>query len=310
MVDVVGNPNEAAIDCVVMLGIALGVSGGRFVPSEPVRRDQMASFIARMMETLGVTLPAPTEQGFSDITGNVHGDRINQLAAVGIAEGVSPVRFETSAPVRCDQMATFLVRAIKSLLAEVMPDQGTAFVDVQGTVHASSVDKLAAAGIAESVGSGTRYQPHGPVRRDQMASLLARSVNHVAQTRSSGPSVAPTARSARFRPPATMICRSGRVPRQISISQTRFELNETWLYRWNPTARQWQVVAQWPPTPAHAYWVHPIVFTNVPPGYYATVVVARNLAGPWFNVRPVAYGTTRNPMDWGTQWGSPWCHVR
>lgn len=51
--DVAGNTHERTIDCVSWYGIARGTLPGAYSPAQSVRRDQMASFAARL-------LPAPT----------------------------------------------------------------------------------------------------------------------------------------------------------------------------------------------------------------------------------------------------------
>ena len=53
-----------------------------YCPHDPVRRDQMASFLAR-----GFELPAATEDFFPDDEGNTHEDNINRVAAAGITQG-------------------------------------------------------------------------------------------------------------------------------------------------------------------------------------------------------------------------------
>lgn len=50
--DVVGNPHERAVDCVVWYGLAKGVGPRTYAPRQPVRRDQMATFVTRAMERL------------------------------------------------------------------------------------------------------------------------------------------------------------------------------------------------------------------------------------------------------------------
>ncbi|MTV24524.1 hypothetical protein FTX61_03705 [Nitriliruptoraceae bacterium ZYF776] len=45
-----GSPHEAAIDATAAAGLVAGRGGGRFAPSEDVRRDQLATFLARVVE--------------------------------------------------------------------------------------------------------------------------------------------------------------------------------------------------------------------------------------------------------------------
>jgi len=73
----------------------------------------MASFVARTVERSGGQLPAAGDQGFGDIAGNVHAERINQLAAAGIVQGTAAGTYAPGSPVTRAQMATFLVRAFE-----------------------------------------------------------------------------------------------------------------------------------------------------------------------------------------------------
>jgi hypothetical protein len=175
--DIVGSVHEAAIDCVAWWEIARGVSEERYAPGRTVRRDQMASFLARLMEALGYDLPAPSDQGFTDVAGNVHADRINQLAAVGVTMGATTTTYAPSAGVRRDQMATFLVRALETVTGQELASGGSSFTDVAGNVHEANIDKVAAAEITLGAGDGTVYEPRREVRRDQMASFLARTLD-------------------------------------------------------------------------------------------------------------------------------------
>ncbi len=177
--DVAGNRHEAAIDCVVWRGVARGATARTYAPGLQVTRGQMASLLANVVEHAGVTLPAPSDQGFDDLAGSVHADRVNQLAAAGLVAGVTRNAYRPGAVVSRAQMATFLVRAIELVEDARMAAGRDAFHDDDGNVHEASIDKLAAAGIASGSGDGT-YLPSAGVRRDQMASFLARVLERFA----------------------------------------------------------------------------------------------------------------------------------
>ena len=51
-----------------------------------------------------------------------------------------------------------------------------AFSDDDGNVHEQSIDRLAAAGVVQGVAAG-RYDPFGPVSRQQMSAFLMRYVD-------------------------------------------------------------------------------------------------------------------------------------
>ena len=59
-------------------------------------------------------LPAPSDQGFTDIEGSPHEDAINQLAEVGILNGKTPTEFAPNDPATRGQAASMLARAIEA----------------------------------------------------------------------------------------------------------------------------------------------------------------------------------------------------
>jgi hypothetical protein len=184
------NVHAANIDCLTGLGLLRGRTDGRYVPELPTRRDQMAALIARMVDAKadsavdeGSITPLPAYDGtnrFDDVADDsVHVAAINRLAQVGITLGTGLTTFEPGAPVTRAQMASFIARAEEHMTGEgfplPVPDH---FVDVGG-VHRDNVNAIAGAGIA--VGDGvSRFHPRSAVRRDQVASFLARTlaVNH------------------------------------------------------------------------------------------------------------------------------------
>lgn len=82
----------------------------RFCPSSAVTREQMATFLTRIMN-----LPSVRGNRFRDVTGT-HAANINALAASGITRGCNPptnARFCPSEVVSREQMASFLARALR-----------------------------------------------------------------------------------------------------------------------------------------------------------------------------------------------------
>jgi spore germination protein YaaH len=99
--------HEDAINRLATAGITFGCAPSRFCPSGTVRRDEMASFLAR---ALG--LPEETTDHFTDDEGNQHESNINRLADAGVASGCTPTRYCPSGVVSREQMAAFLQRAL------------------------------------------------------------------------------------------------------------------------------------------------------------------------------------------------------
>jgi hypothetical protein len=71
--------------------VVRGTSSANYSPGNPVRRDQMASFVMRLLEAAGVDAPPPRHQGFTDLGGNVHANRVNQLAQLGVVHGADAI---------------------------------------------------------------------------------------------------------------------------------------------------------------------------------------------------------------------------
>ena len=163
-----GNEHEGFIEAIAAAGITLGCNpeGTLYCPAEPVRRDQMASFIAR-----GFELPAAGEDFFPDDEGNTHEDNINRVAAAGITLGFDDGTFGPTLLVSRAQMASFLARAM-----ELDPVPGDRFADVSG-VHEGNINAIAEEGVTLGCDqAGTLFCPDESVRRDQMASFLGRAL--------------------------------------------------------------------------------------------------------------------------------------
>ena len=160
-----GNMHEPNIQAIAQEGITLGCGGTRYCPAVTVRRDEMASFLARALD-----LPPLSSGPFSDIGGNIHAGAINAIAAAGITLGCQTGRYCPASSVRRDEMASFLARAF-----ELSPTSSP-FADTVGNVHESNIGAIAAAGITLGCGA-SRYCPAGLVRRDEMASFLARALD-------------------------------------------------------------------------------------------------------------------------------------
>jgi hypothetical protein len=165
--------------------------GQRFYrPAESVPRDQLATMVANTLRAGGYPLPAPTDQGFEDISAdNPHRDNINILAQLGVVNGKTDTRYEPLVPVKRDQMASFLVQAaefaygtpddpdvLDGNVAEFEGgDESAGFLDVLPTnTHAANIAAaVRLLGVATGV-SEERYAPEQETRRDQMASFIVR----------------------------------------------------------------------------------------------------------------------------------------
>ncbi len=96
------------INALAAAGITLGCDTNRYCPTDPVRRDQMASFLTRAFE-----LAPAAGAGFTDVTAqNPHASDIDAIAAAGITLGCGPGTYCPTDPVQRDQMASFLRRSL------------------------------------------------------------------------------------------------------------------------------------------------------------------------------------------------------
>lgn len=176
--DDVSGTHAEAIACATWHGVAQGRTTTTYEPAAPVRRDQIATFLARLLAHAGIDLPAPDDQGFTDIAGNRHADAINQLAELGVITGVTESRFAPAQPMTRAQMATLLVRTYELAAGRTLPRALDEFDDDNGSRHEASIDRAASTGFA-SGRTLSSYEPGGTVRRDQMATFLMRVVAHL-----------------------------------------------------------------------------------------------------------------------------------
>jgi hypothetical protein len=169
-----GNVHEGAIEAIAAAGITKGCNppvNDLFCPAESVTRGQMAAFLARALDL------APVDDDyFGDDDGSVFELQINSLAAAGVTKGCNPPAndlFCPHDPVTRGQMAAFLVRAY----GYTDDGGGDRFADDDGSVFESSIDRLATAAITLGCNppGNTMYCPTRPVRRDEMATFLARA---------------------------------------------------------------------------------------------------------------------------------------
>lgn len=196
-----GNVHELAVDCVVWYGVATGTSDTTYGPGDPVRREQMASFVARLLDYVsdedhagaeGPGPPLPAAPGTNQFPCDVnpvsaHYDAIQRLAAAGIVQGTGTdaggeACFDPGREVTRGQAATFMWKALvhSGAAPDVLPDV-LVFSDLAGDIHGEPANSLGILGIARGAGTDEngqpRYLPGLDVRRDQTASFVARTLD-------------------------------------------------------------------------------------------------------------------------------------
>jgi hypothetical protein len=162
--DLLGSSFRDDIAWLAQEGITYGCGPGKYCPDANVRRDEMASFLARSLDLTGT---APN--AFTDDNGNTHEANINRIAAEGITTGCASGLYCPAATVRRDAMASFLARSLE--LTGVAPN---AFTDDNGNTHEANINLVAQAGVTTGCSTG-KYCPTGLVTRGQMAAFLRRA---------------------------------------------------------------------------------------------------------------------------------------
>jgi len=169
-----GNVHEANIELIAIEGITVGCdgTGTLYCPADNVTRGQMAAFIVRALGLVNTN----TGNMFTDDDGSNFEDDIEAMQAAGITLGCNAAgtEFCPNDNISRGQMAAFLSRAFK--YTDV--GAGDFFTDDDGSTFETEIDLIRFKGITLGCdGSGTLYCPDDPVRRDQMASFLARALN-------------------------------------------------------------------------------------------------------------------------------------
>ena len=169
-----GDTHEGGIEAIAAVGITNGCNppaNDRFCPETSVTRGQMAAFIARARQ-----LAAGGEDFFVDDSGEVFERPINSIAAAGITVGCNPPandRFCPDRPMTRGEMAAMMVRAFA-----LPASRGNHFVDDDGSIFESAIDRVALAGITVGCNPPTndRFCPSALITRGQMATFLTRAL--------------------------------------------------------------------------------------------------------------------------------------
>ena len=175
-IDVTGHVHEQSIEAIADAGITLGCNppmNDRFCPSDRVTRAQMAAFLVR---ALGLTNEGGGDH-FTDDDGMIFESSIDRLATAGVTKGCNPPTNDRYCPnsyVTRAEMAAFLVRAFGYSDAGA----GDLFIDDDGMIFESSIDRLATAGVTKGCNPPTndRYCPNSYVTRAEMAAFLNRAL--------------------------------------------------------------------------------------------------------------------------------------
>lgn len=185
-----GNVHADNIHCAADYGITVGYADSNdFGPWDEIRRDQMASFIARWIEDVtDETLPGGDDDAFEDVEAdNVHLENINKLAEADIVRGadVDGTTYNPEESVNRGQMTSFISRALSYIddgdaTEDTPPDADQMYFDDvdTDTTHERNINALASVGIAIGYADSNDFGPWDPVERAQMASFVMRAYDY------------------------------------------------------------------------------------------------------------------------------------
>ena len=167
--DAPGSGHQYFIDCLAELGVVEGYTDGTYGPADDVSRGQLATFVVRALEEVGVEMAA--DVSFPDVNaGSTHTEAISKLATASVVQGREDGTFAPEAPVTRAQTATYVAGAIELVIDAQLPAGNGTFPDVSGT-HAVNIEKLVAASVLDGFPDGT-FGPADPVTRGQMAKFI------------------------------------------------------------------------------------------------------------------------------------------
>ena len=169
---------QLAINCLAAFDITQGTTATTYSPNDTVKRWQMALFLIRQAADHGLVVPAPVNQGFTDIgtLPQATQDAINQIAQLGISKGTTTTTFSPNDDVARWQMALFLSRLAKAAGVTVVDDP---LHNQFGDIGAFSAETQAAINFLAdghiALGTGTsNFSPNEAVFRWSMALFLTR----------------------------------------------------------------------------------------------------------------------------------------
>ena len=171
-----GNVHRSGIDCLLAQQLTTGRLDGTYGPSDEVTRAQLASFLARLIDRVLVDDPPPPADLVDVAPDAVHAAAIDRLVDLGVVRVGEDRRFRPDAAVTRGQAAALLGRTYAVVTGDDQAPSRRWFVDTDGGIHADGIDRARDLGIVAGVDRVT-FDAGSTLRRDQMASLLARSMD-------------------------------------------------------------------------------------------------------------------------------------
>ena len=193
------DPSAADIDCIFYYGITGGTSSTTYSPDDPVTREHMALFLARLAGLVGINVHAGVDTPFEDIAGLGEESReaIGRIYRLGITVGATDTTYAPARNVTRGEMALFLQRLMDLMDPaadgripfgftpdDVNDNDGnfdvvSPFHDLEGVPHSvySAVTQLYELGVATGL-SEHAYGPGEDMTRAVMAQFMAAVLDH------------------------------------------------------------------------------------------------------------------------------------
>jgi len=148
----------------------------RFCPEELTTREQMAAFIVRAVEGEPPENYCDSGMPFPDVTSDMWSCRyIKRLQELGITTGYQDGTYGPYDFVPREQMAAFIIRALKEEPEDSYCSSSSPFSDVPPDGWSCKyIKRLYELGIVQSVGNRT-YRPYDNIKRSEMAIYLGRA---------------------------------------------------------------------------------------------------------------------------------------
>ena len=167
-----GSPFYNEIGKLSARGVTLGCSTGNYCPNDSVTRDQMAAFIIRSLGEFSP--PTPASQRFSDVPpASPFYNFVDRMAVLGITLGCSTTMYCPADPVKREQMAAFIIRALGEFNPPTPAMQRFTDVPPENPFY-KFIDRMAVLNITLGC-SPTMYCPNDTVTRGAMAAFLVRA---------------------------------------------------------------------------------------------------------------------------------------
>ena len=150
--------------------------GAQRVPTERFWIDVVLAFWPTTVDTevLGAVECSRVGEPFEDTADSFAKGDITCLFHLGVVQGATATTFDPGAAVTRQEIAAFLARALRQL-GVPCPPVGSPFVDTATSFARDDIACLHWLGIANGV-TPTRYVPEAPVSRQELAALVARTL--------------------------------------------------------------------------------------------------------------------------------------